>query len=118
MNTHSTTDFNQPIFYKSFDQSKSLVTETTLGNFLREFVEDPAAAWVIKPADGKFEVRMNAHNQYQPSKLFGTFDTEAEAEQFLLEGLHWDFCNKDFSGPRYDFDRAALIEFLNEATSA
>lgn len=120
MNTRSTTDFSQAIFYAytSHFEKTGEVTETTLAAFLRDFVEDPAAAWVIKENDGKFEVRMNAHNQYQPSKLFGTFDTEAEAEQFMLEGLNWDFCNKDFNGPSYDFDRAALVEFLNEATSA
>jgi len=34
-----------------------------------------------------------------------------------LEGLEWDFDNKDYSGPSYDFDRAELVKFLNEEYS-
>ena len=116
MNTKTITDFSTPIYYahpKHFVQTGE-VTETTLGDFLREFVEDPAAAWVIKESDGKFEVRTNAFNQYRANKLHGTFDTYAEADQCILEGLNWEFDNKDYNGPSYDFDRAELVDFMKE----
>lgn len=120
MNTKNAIDFNATVYYawpKQFAQTGQ-IEESMLSTFLLNFVEDPAAAWVLKENAGKYEVRMNAHNQYQPSKLFGTFDTMEEANVFLFNGLYWDFCNKDFNGPSYDFDRSALVEFLNEATSA
>lgn len=122
MKTHTTTNYAAPIFHAYVSDyaknGESAITETTFGSFLREFVEDPADACVVKKNDkGQFEVRTNFFNQYTPGKLHGTFDTEAEAEQFLLDGLKWNFSNKYSDGPSYDFNRAALIEFLNEATS-
>lgn len=123
MKTHTTTNYAAPIFYAYVSDyaknGENAITETTFESFLREFVEDPAAAWVVKKNDdGKFEVRTNFFNQYTPGKLHGTFDTESEAEQFLLDGLNWDFSNKYSDGPSYDFDRAELVNFLNESTSA
>lgn len=113
------TDFNKSIFYcwpKAFKMNGEEAIETsTFGDFLRENVEDPANAWVIKETEeGTFEVRTNPHSQRESNKLHGSFDTYDAAMQFLLEGLEWDFNNKDFNGPSYDFDRAELVAFLIE----
>ena len=113
------TNFTTSIFTcwpKAFQTNgEAAIQEHTFGDFLREFVEDPAAAWITKEAeDGRFEVRTNWHNQLRPGQLHGIFDTREEAQQFLLEGLEWDFNNKDYSGPSYDFERAELVKFLNE----
>lgn len=115
------TDFSKSIFTcwpKAFQMNgEAAIEEQTFGDFLRECVEDPAAAWRIKEVDGTYEVRTNPHHQIYGNKLHGTFETYAEAEQFLLEGLEWDFSNKDYSGPSYDFDRAELVKFLTEEYS-
>lgn len=121
MATRTTTDYSKSIFFawpKEYADSGK-VHETSFEDFLLEFVEDPAAAWVIKEnEDGQFEVRTNTYNQLRSNKLHGTFETREEAKQFLLDGLNWDFSNKDYNGPSYDFERADLVKFLDEEASA
>ncbi len=112
------TDFNRPIFVcwpKEFQSDgEAAIKEMTFGEFLREHVEDPANAWRIKEVNGKFEVRTNPYSQLQGNKLHGIFDTYDDAMQFLLEGLEWDFNNKNYNWPSYDFDRNELVKFLSE----
>jgi len=122
MSTQSKTDFSRSTFIASAKQyaidGEAAIHEMTLGDFLREYIEDPAAAWIKRETeDGRFEVRTNFHNRLRPGHLHGTFDTREEAEQFILEGLYWDFNNKDFNGPSYDFSREELVAFLNEYTA-
>ena len=127
MKTHTTTDFNKSIFACHVSDyaknGETAIEEMTFERFLRDVVEDPAKHEVVREAKDEegntvYEVRMNAHNQYFPNKLRETCATREEAERCILEGLNLNFFNKYTGEMSYDFDRAALIEFLNEAISA
>ena len=116
----------------------SFMDTTTMRDFLIDHCEsDPSQSWYIKHLedvliseedqddDGnitaeavygeKWEVRQNPYSQTWPDKLFGTFDTYEEAEEFLLDGLLWNLNNGKCEPPPHSFsDQDELLDELKE----
>lgn len=68
-----------------------------------------------------FEVRERDNHKMSGYRLIESFETEIEAEEYHLNGLYWNFCNKDDNTPFHADTRAeveAEINILNENTSA
>ena len=106
-----------------------VVEQTTLESFLREYCEgDHARAWYVKevttdiavfldeegnererdyseevPDQWKevitFEVREGKHSNILRDRLVDTFETELEANEYHLNGLYWNYCNRSFDAP-------------------
>lgn len=123
------TNYNQSIF---FVNHKNEIEETTLAAYLTEFAElDPSQAWYVKENDNalivpaeedngeavygtRYEVRKNPHAQHNGNKLMETFVTEEEAEQYILDGLYWNWCNRNTNDPLHADTRADLEVLIAE----
>lgn len=46
-----------------------------------------------------YEVREGLHSNITRNRLVGTFETEVEANEHLLNGLYWNYCNRSFDAP-------------------
>jgi hypothetical protein len=108
--------FESPLYYveERWD-TPPVIRETTFGAFLREFCEgDPAQAMYIKevteevpvwhsdPDDDKttldewkevtrYEVREGRYSAVKRDRLVDAFETEQEAEEYLLNCLHLNY---------------------------
>lgn len=47
----------------------------------------------------RWEVREGLHSNITRNRLVDSFSTEEEAEEYLLNGLYWNFLNKDTGAP-------------------
>jgi hypothetical protein len=108
--------FSTPIYYVlERRDTPPVIRETTFGAFLREFCEgDPAQAMYIKEVieevpvwhsdqdDDKttldewleftrYEVREGRYSAVKRDRLVDAFETEEEAEEYLLNCLHWNY---------------------------
>lgn len=133
MNTEKT------VFYLDIDPATRLshIVETTERDFLLTFCEsDPSRAFHIVEVDDfevepeeldefdnviteaivetRYEVRMNPYNQTFPNKLFDTFETEEEADEFILKGLRWNLNegNGIVNPPPYSYESREELEAL------
>lgn len=57
-----------------------------------------------------YEVREGLHSNITRNRLVDTFDTKEEAEAYLLNGLYWNYCNKDNIGAPYSADSREQCE--------
>lgn len=51
-----------------------------------------------------FEVREGKHSNISRDRLHETFNTREEAEEYILNGLYWNYCNLCDSGIPYHAD--------------
>jgi len=136
-------DFTSILFVLNTDRptGHSFIAKTTLEEFLREYcVADPARElWIDEDHDviieeaveadewgdaveakdavigTRYHVRMNRHSQLWPNKIQDTFATLEEAEEHILKGLYWDWCNGKVSDTPYHADtREELVALLRE----
>jgi hypothetical protein len=114
--------FQKPIFHIG-DDGKS-VCESTLEQFLRDhFQGDPAREWYTSQVDDflvkaeevdddgaviqeevretRWEVRERDSHKMKGYHCVNVFESEQEAEEFLLNGLYWNFSygNRDYGAP-------------------
>lgn len=57
-----------------------------------------------------YEVREGLHSNITRNRLVDTFDSKQAAEEYLLNGLYWNYCNLDNTGAPYSADTRELCE--------
>lgn len=61
-----------------------------------------------------FEVREGLHSNITRNRLVGTFETEVEANEYHLNGLYWNYCNRSFDAPFHADTREECEAEINE----